>query len=331
LKKNADFSLRPLCGTVRDVKMALMATHTNHNATAAREDTLKAVNEMTTAPPQDFRDCGDAESSACFPHREREKKGNRNVRETSASQGAGLPADTLAAFHERLRDLCRHDSACHGPDREARIHAQAQHTLALAGELGCLKETGVSWAGFLALCPDAIVGTEHMVELDPRAGLVGKTTIPPAFGLVPEVRSHSLAVLRQDEGAPCQREVIEFVPATPLEYLARWLASNEVFGDDVRLASVIHWSDGMVSFGITQPQYHGAPAEPREIDVFFKEAGWTRLNDPSGHTVFFNYAFGVLAIDAERRNCYLNQGGLQPFDVILCVPDEALERYLSIY
>lgn len=37
-----------------------------------------------------------------------------------------------------------------------------------------------------------------MVELDARAGLVGKTTIPPAFGLVPELRRHPLAVLRSD-------------------------------------------------------------------------------------------------------------------------------------
>ena len=47
--------------------------------------------------------------------------------------------------------------------------------------------------------------------------------------------------------------------------------------------------------------------------------------------VFFNYAFGVIAIDAEKRNCYVNQGGLQPFDVILCKPDEVMERYLRIY
>ncbi len=263
--------------------------------------------------------------------REREKKGSQNLRDTSAIQGAGVPSDSLAAFQERLRDLCRDDGACHGPDREARIHAQAQHALALAGEFGCLRETGLSWSDFLALCPDATLGAEHMVELDARAGLVGKTTVPPGFGLVPELLHHSLAVLRPDADAPRNADAIEFVPATPLEYLARWRACNEVFGDDVRLVSVIRWSDGMVSFGITQPQYHGVPAEPREIEAYFHDAGWTRLNDPSGHTVFFNYAFSVLAIDAERRNCYLNEGGLQPFDVVLCEPDEALERYLGIF
>ncbi len=189
----------------------------------------------------------------------------------------------------------------------------------------------VSWSDFLALCPDATLGTEHMVELDAQAGLVGKTTVPPAFGLVPELCRHPLAVLRPENDTPREQVAIEFVPATPLEYLARWLASNEVFGDDVRLVTVIRWADGMVSFGITQPQYHGVPAEPREIESYFLDAGWTRLHDPSGHALFFNHAFGVMAIDAERRNCYLNEGGLQPFDVILCVPDEPLERYLGIF
>lgn len=181
-------------------------------------------------------------------HREREKKGKLGTGHTGTNQGAG---DTLAAFQQRLRDLCHDDRAGHGQDRERRIQAQTQHSLALAAEFGLLKEAHVSWEEFLALCPDATLGTEHMVELDVHAGLVGKTTMPPAFGLIPELRRHSLAVLRPDADMPRTRDAIEFVPATPLEYLSRWLASNEVFGDDVRLASVIQWADGMVSFGIT--------------------------------------------------------------------------------
>lgn len=127
------------------------------------------------------------------------------------------------------------------------------------------------------------------------------------------------------------RNAIEFLPATPLEYLERWAAANALFGDDVRLVSVAQWPDGSASFGITQPQYHGQPAEPRDIEQHFLDAGWTRLKDPSGHMVFFNYAFGVMAIDAERRNCYLTDGNLQPFDVILCRPDDEMERFLKIY
>ena len=113
--------------------------------------------------------------------------------------------------------------------------------------------------------------------------------------------------------------------------MERWEASNELFGDDARLASVIEWPDGTLSFCITQPQYHGVPADPRQIDAFFEKTGWTRLKDPSGHAIFFNHAFGVMTIDAERRNCYLTDGQLQPFDVILCRPDEAMQAFLSIY
>lgn len=152
-----------------------------------------------------------------------------------------------------------------------------------------------------------------MVELDARSGRVGKTTLPPAFGLIPEVVNLPLAEVRPGADRKAFRQAIEFLNATPLEYLARWIACNEVFGDQVKLATVIRWTDGLVSFGITQPQYHGT------------------LADPSGHTVFFNHAFGVLAIDAERRNCFVNAGGLQPFDVILCKPDETMERFLGIY
>ncbi len=88
---------------------------------------------------------------------------------------------------------------------------------------------------------------------------------------------------------------------------------------------------GSAFSSITQPQYHGIPAEPRDIERGFLAAGWTRLKDPSGHVIFFNHAFRVMAIDAERRNCYLTDGQLQPFDVILCTPDEKMERYLGIY
>lgn len=107
--------------------------------------------------------------------------------------------------------------------------------------------------------------------------------------------------------------------------------ANDVFEDDVRLASVIRWACGQVSFSISQPQYHGVPAEHWDIEHFFIEAGWTRVGVPSEHVMFFNYAYGVLAIDALSRNCYLNEGLLLPFDVILCRPSEELEEFLKLY
>lgn len=108
------------------------------------------------------------------------------------------------------------------------------------------------------------LGTEHAVELSIASQLVGKTTIPPAFGLVPQVISLPRVDLRAEPGVVLTREVIEFLNATPLEYLARWLANNEVFGDDVRLASVIAWPDGRISFDVI-------PCEPDEaLDRFLR-------------------------------------------------------------
>jgi hypothetical protein len=174
-------------------------------------------------------------------------------------------------------------------------------------------------------------GTEHFVEFDESSHRVGKTTVPPKFGLIPAVVSTPRANLRDDPAIPAFKDQIEFIHATPLEYLERWIAANEVFEDDVRLTSVVEWSDGRISFSISQPQYHGEAATPREIEDFFIAAGWKRILDDSGHLLFYNYAFEVLAIDALPRNCYINNGNLLPFDVILCHPNAELRDFLKLY
>lgn len=109
------------------------------------------------------------------------------------------------------------------------------------------------------------------------------------------------------------------------------MAANDVFEDDVRLNSVVEWADGRISFAISQPQYHGKRASDREIESYFTQAGWTRILDRTGHLLFFNYAFNVLAIDALPRNCYIKDGQLLPFDVILCRPETELEDFLRLY
>lgn len=203
----------------------------------------------------------------------------------------------------------------------------------MANELGILRRSKESWIEFKESEHGMHMGTEHAVELSDDYSRVGKLTIPPAFGLAPRVVSHPLIDLRQDSISPGFRQVIEFLPATPLEYLERWIAANEVFEDAVKLTSVVEWADGQVSFSISQPQYHGEPAPPRDIDRYFEASDWTRIQDPgrSGHVLYFNYAFQVLAIDALPRNCYLHEGALLPFDVILCKPDETLETFLRLY
>lgn len=191
------------------------------------------------------------------PCREREKKESDEPSDSRAGQGRGGSGHSLETFYQRLRDLCASYGGCHGPDRRSRIEDQAEQARALADRLGILIHPDCSWSDYLADNPDLWIGSEHVVEFAPDTWRYGKITIPPAFGLVPEVISLPFVNLRAKPGESTTREVIEFLHATPLEYLARWIANNDVFGDDVKLASVIAWPDGKVSFGITQPQYHG--------------------------------------------------------------------------
>ncbi len=188
----------------------------------------------------------------------------------------------------------------------------------------------MTWEEFANLDIAVRKGSEHVVEFAVESGLVVKTTIPPAFGLTPFL--NRIASYSADPASPTTyREAIEFRSATPLEYLDRWIANNEVFRDDVRVVSVIRWECGAVSLGITQPQYSGIPAEDRDIIRYFEAAGWIRLNDPTGHIIFFHYAYRLMAIDAAGRNCFIDSEGIQPFDVILCAPDEEIEEFLKIY
>lgn len=234
-----------------------------------------------------------------LPYRGRQKKDSRSNLCSAPRRAEG---DSLEAFHDRLRDLCAHDLEGAGHDRAGLAQDQAKRACALGRECGILSQPGLTWVEFCRNAGEPHLGTEHLVELSGDKHRVFKITIPPNFGLTPKVLRHPVVNLRDDPALPKTRPSIEFLPATPLEYLERWMAANEVFGDDVKLTAVIEWADGQVSFAISQPQYHGEPATEREIEAEFEASGWTRFIDSAGHVLFFNYAFQVLAIDALLRN-----------------------------
>jgi len=236
----------------------------------------------------------------------------------------------LEAFRNRLRDLREADRHGDGQQRERRAENEAKLARALADEFGVLKVSGISWREFKAQ-EGLFIGSEHVVDLSLARPRLGKITIPPAFGCVPVVVSHQVVNLRDDPDLPAFRQVVEFVAATPLEYLDRWVLANEVFQDDVELESVIEWPEGELSFGISQPQYDGELPTDEAIAQYFENAMWTRISDPSGHSIYFNYAFNALAIDVHPRNCYLQGTSLLPFDVILCHPDEGLSSFLNLW
>jgi hypothetical protein len=170
---------------------------------------------------------------------------------------------------------------------------------------------------------------------------VAKLTIPynpelpprghSAFGFTPRLIRRSIMDFRLGREVET-RPNIEFSAALPLEYLDRWVAVNDIFADDVSLHQVVQWRDGHVSFGLLQPVYDGEAPSQEAINEYFLAEGWTWVADPTReHTLYYNYAFQVMAIDAVPRNCREKDGYLMPFDVILCRPDAELERFLEIY
>jgi hypothetical protein len=246
----------------------------------------------------------------------------------------------LEAFHDRLRDLCADNGEGSRKTRSAIIEDETFKVRALADKFGILKRIDITFDELKLSDPTLIIGSEHIVELDEVEGLMGKTTVPGGFGLVPKVITHPTVNLRDDPSVPKFRRAVEFVAGSPLEYLQRWIDANELFHDDVKLASVIEWSDKRISFGITQPQYDGVLPQFRDIVGYFEASGWKWIRDPEArefsgsdsHLFFFNYGWGgVLAVDVEPRNCFVHDNELLPFDVILCRPDEEMEDFLGLY
>lgn len=248
------------------------------------------------------------------------------------SQHLAEGGHSLEAFHQRLRDLCAHDLECARRDRASVAKDQAQLACAVAREYGILKAPGVPWQDFVGLAEeDAYIGSEHVVDFASHHDRVVKITKPPAFGFTPYLNSRPVVNLRGAPEIPSARKSLEIYAATPLEYLERWIAANEILGDRVELASVIAWSDGQVSFTITQPQYHGEAASPRQIEEYSTDSGWELLHRITDHTVYYNFAYDVLAIDAMPRNCYIHDDALLPFDVILCHPGDVLGKFLQLH
>ncbi len=238
-----------------------------------------------------------------------------------------------------LRDLHRNHQKSDGRKRGKTIQKQAEYACTFARKNSILIEPDYSFDDLITDDEtrdggDASVtkGSEHVVELDAGASRVVKITIPNGFGLTPKLLQVKQAHAHLRAKIKESRPSIEFVPATPLEYLSRWHACNELFNDDVRLCDVILWPNQRVSLSISQPVYAGSIPTNADIETYFSKAGWTRINNASGHGIFYDYASEVMALDIEPRNCYISYDGeLLPFDVILSEPDDELSDFLKLY
>ena len=145
-------------------------------------------------------------------------------------QGGSL----LDAFCQRLLEFRRDYGQGPQSSREQEIQIQAEWARSLACENDLLIQPDFTWQS-LRDAKDCFVGSEHFVDANPEIGRIVKITIPPAFGLLP-------GIVEISQGYGRVRSVIEAIDATPIEYLKRWIANNDVFQDDVHLESVIQWS-----------------------------------------------------------------------------------------
>lgn len=194
--------------------------------------------------------------------------------------------DMLEALLHELQNFHRDNEDGNGRGRDQIIEEQAQYACAFARKNGVLEEPKFNFEELEAdeLDPSAsatslVRGAEHVVELDEYAHRIKKITIPSGFGLTPKLLHHVQAHADLRPELKATTSSIEFIPATPLEYLNRWHACNELFHDDVRLTTVILWSDGRVSLGITQPQYAGCIPSSSHIEGYFSETMWTRVSN----------------------------------------------------
>ncbi|MBX3742641.1 MAG: hypothetical protein KF712_16770 [Akkermansiaceae bacterium] len=223
--------------------------------------------------------------------------------------------DFLETFQERLSNLCESDGGGDEPRSGGWEESHTEQICAIADSLGILERPDYTFQELISQS-GIFLGTEHVVELDTVDSRVSKITRPPAFGLYPTLVERQGLPLPSGRLIETQRQ-IELVGSSLSKYLLRWAYSNQVFGDDVRLSSLIRWADGALSVGITQPQYHGRKASESEIMEFFVRKGWRDVTRRAVRAAFYQPDFNLVAVDAEPRNCFINTEGLFPFDVVL--------------
>lgn len=229
----------------------------------------------------------------------------------------------LATIRDRLSDFHRENTQSNGDDRESFIERESAELCRVASRLGPLKKLNLV---FCDLSFDAI-GSEHAVSYNDQRSLI-KTTIPEGgFGLIPKVTTYNLVASR--EAITGVKQQIEFMMASPLEYLDRWALCNELFNDTVDVEKVIQWKNEDVSIVVSQPYYMGEIVTPQIIEDEFVALGWEKIS-VEGRAIFYNFAYDAIALDLEPRNCYMGETGLQPFDLIVSHPDEELKRFLAL-
>ena len=229
----------------------------------------------------------------------------------------------LRTIRDRLSNFHKNHLQGHGHKREETIQREGKEICAIASELGLFKsiDTSIDSLEFNA------IGSEHAVAYHDGKSLLKLTLPQTGFGLIPKVTLHRRLDIRSNEETFYKQ--VEFLGATPLEYLDRWILCNELFNDAVDVQRIIQWADLSISVMISQPYYMGEIISTNEIHQAFRDKSWESIYK-DGRAIFYNYAYDAIALDLEPRNCYMAKTGLQPFDLIVSHPDEEMRDYLGI-
>jgi hypothetical protein len=179
----------------------------------------------------------------------------------------------------------------------------------------CASE-GLAVPGDIALEPG---GSEHDAFLDPVSRRWFKFTKPGRCGWHVDIDEDSCTML----------------PATPLQYLARWRISNHLFHDDAGLVGIARTEAGN-RIVISQRHIFGEGPSWDEIDEYFvDQRKFKRIDPPKldscGGYHSRAYWFGRYAVfDVRPPNCILDKSGsVVPIDVIPVVCPSVGASYLS--
>ena len=117
-------------------------------------------------------------------------------------------------------------------------------------------------------------------------------------------------------------ELLQCVPATPLQYLVRMQLANEVFGDDVRFGGVFTGpGPGTCRIRTTQRLIAGERPEPNHIATWLSARGFSEqsnLRIAAYDAKSFHHAEADLWLfDVRPMNFVERDGSLYPIDVII--------------
>ncbi|MFO1482198.1 MAG: hypothetical protein U1F71_02440 [Verrucomicrobiaceae bacterium] len=132
-------------------------------------------------------------------------------------------------------------------------------------------------------------GMEHEVIFDEERQRFIKITLPGFYGNTVRLRPGSAGL----------------APATPLDYLDRWMWSNELFEDEAQFLGLVDDAAGprMV---VSQPLVVGTRPERDEIVAFMAGLGFKPVCDTS---LFFDVSRDLLVGDAHPGNFLRNAEG----------------------